>query len=119
MSQQLSKEEIAQRKKDVRANAELQWRLSQPMATFVLGLLALSLCKINPRKGQFSHIIPAVMLYIIYMNTLLTLRAWVGQGTITSLYGFHAMVLLLIVLFNLVQHRKGRLFKQPPREIMP
>ena len=107
-----TKELVAQRKNDRVANAELQWRLSQPMTTFVLGLLAINLCKINPRKGQFSHIIPAVMIYIIYMNALLTLRVWVAEGTIASLYWFHPTVLLLIALFNIARYPKRQLFKK-------
>jgi lipopolysaccharide export system permease protein len=107
---------LAHNKKDLLAKAELQWRISQPIATFMLGLLALTLCKINPRQGQFNRIIPGILLYIIYMNGILTLRTWMSTHRITSLYWIHGIALLVVILINIQQSGLLRKFNQSQKD---
>ena len=44
--------------------AELHWRMAMPVSALVLSLLAFPLSRINPRRGKFSQLIPAILLYI-------------------------------------------------------
>ena len=67
--------------------AELQWRLSLPLSTIILGLLAVSLAKVNPRQGRFAKFLPATLLYITYFNLMLVTKRWVGTGTLSPYYG--------------------------------
>ena len=101
---------------DLLAKAELQWRISQPIACFILGLLALTLCKINPRQGQFNRIIPGILLYIIYMNAILTLRTWMSTHRISSLYWIHGVALLFVILINIQQFGLWRKLNQSHKD---
>lgn len=51
----------------------LQWRLVVPLSVLVLGLLALKLSKTGPREGRFAKVFIAIVLYVFYMQTLITL----------------------------------------------
>jgi lipopolysaccharide export system permease protein len=49
------------------AQATLQWRFSIPVLVFVIALLAVPLSRTEPRKGRYVKMIPAILLYIIYL----------------------------------------------------
>lgn len=49
------------------ANAALQWRLSLPVLVMIVSLLAVPLSRTEPRKGRYVKMIPAILLYIIYL----------------------------------------------------
>jgi lipopolysaccharide export system permease protein len=57
--------------------AELQWRLSMPLAAFVLMLMAVPFSRIRPRQGRYINLLPAMLIYIIYVNLLFVARNWV------------------------------------------
>jgi lipopolysaccharide export system permease protein len=99
--------------------AEWHWRLAVPVACLLLGLLALPLSYSSPRKGRYNKIGVAVLIYIIYLNTLGLGRAWLEKGVVSGLAGLwwvHAAVLLTIVMLVLKLERKG-IFA--PRAKMP
>ncbi|MGV6807144.1 MAG: LPS export ABC transporter permease LptF, partial [bacterium] len=50
--------------------AELQWRLSIPVLVFVVSLLAVPLSRSNPRQGRYAKMLPAILLYLIYLVSL-------------------------------------------------
>ena len=71
---------------------ELQWRLSLPLSTIVLGILAVSLAKVSPRQGRFAKFLPAILLYIAYFNLMLVTKRWVLAGTLSpycGIWGVH------------------------------
>lgn len=49
------------------ASAALQWRFSLPVLVMVVALLAVPLSRTQPRKGRYVKMIPAILLYIIYL----------------------------------------------------
>lgn len=78
--------------------AELQWRVSMPLSVILLTLLALPLCKVNPRQGKFAQFLPAVLIYIFYANMMFVGRSWVQSGTISpyiGLWWLHGLLLML------------------------
>lgn len=80
--------------------AELQWRMSIAISTLLLGLLALPLSTIRPRQGRYLIFLPAVLIYILYINLLFIARRWLEQGEVTSSIGLwwvHALMLLLML----------------------
>jgi lipopolysaccharide export system permease protein len=89
--------------------AELQWRFSIAMVTFLLALLAVPLSTVRPREGRYLVLIPAVLIYIVYINLLLLARRWVEQGSLTigiGIWWVHGLVLCLVVgavMWNLKQ----------------
>jgi len=86
--------------------AELQWRLSIPISVLLLALLAVPLSHLRPRQGKYSALLPAVLLYIVYINLLFVARDWVEAKLISPYLGMwwvHAIVLLLLALFIKMQ----------------
>ena len=58
------------------ALAELHWRLSTPIAAFILSLLALQLARTTPRSARYGRLLIALLTYVIYVNLLAIARAW-------------------------------------------
>ena len=67
--------------------AELFWRLSIPIASIVLTLLAVPLAYVNPRIGTSFNIIAAVFLYMLYSNCLNIVQSFIAQGKLGFLPG--------------------------------
>jgi len=66
--------------------AEYQWRMSTPISTVLLALLAVPLGRSRPRQGRFARLTLAVVIYAVYFNVLGISRTWVEQGTATSMW---------------------------------
>jgi lipopolysaccharide export system permease protein len=83
------------------AAAELQWRVSMPLAVIVLSFLAIPLCRVGPRKGRYANFIIAMLIYIVYINLLVVSRNWLEQKVITRAVGLwwvHAAFFMLGLL---------------------
>ncbi len=81
--------------------SELQWRLSAPISILLLALLAIPLSRVNPRQGKYIHILPAIVIYIMYLNLLLVGRNWIENGEISYRWGLwwiHGLLLVAIAL---------------------
>lgn len=91
--------------------AEFQWRFSVALSAIVLALLAVPLSAVRPRKGRYLALLPAVVLYIIYINLLFIARHWVDIGKVSIMIGMwwvHLMMLVVcasLVLFRLKRWR--------------
>ena len=49
------------------ARATLHWRFSLPVLVLVVALLAVPLSRTQPRRGRYVKMIPAILLYIVYL----------------------------------------------------
>ncbi len=83
--------------------AEYQWRLSMPLTTVILGLLAVPLSRSRPRQGRFARLFVAILMFALYYNLLSVARTWVDQAKVEALPGIwwaHAVpaVILLVLL---------------------
>lgn len=81
--------------------AELQWRIALPLSVLILALLAISLSKVDARQGRYAQLLPAFLLYILYVDLLFVSRAWLEKGQISSgigLWWVHALMLLITML---------------------
>ncbi len=81
--------------------AELHWRLAAPIAAFVLTLLALPLSRSPPRAARYGGLLIALLGYLVYLNTLLLGRSWLGEESLPTALGLwwvHAPVLLIASL---------------------
>ncbi|MEZ5529703.1 MAG: LPS export ABC transporter permease LptF [Porticoccaceae bacterium] len=81
--------------------AAVQWRLSVPVLVLVISLIAIPLSKTDPRQGRFARIVPAVLLYIIYLVTLNGARGMAEDGKVSAivgLWGVHLMFCAIAVL---------------------
>ncbi len=92
--------------------AELQWRLSRPLATILLALIAVTFIRIAPRqdKTDKTYII-AALVFAAYYNLAGLAKTWVEQGTIGSMPGVWwlelLMILALMVYAGLTQSKRS------------
>ena len=67
--------------------AELQWRLSTPLATILLALLGVPLSRTAPRSGRYAKVGTAILIYAVYYNTSAMAKNWVEQGVVGTMPG--------------------------------
>ena len=95
--------------------AERQWRLSVPVATVLLALLAVPLARSRPREGRYGRIAIGLLVFIIYFNLLSAAKAWVEEGTVAPLPGIWwahgGMLLLTLMLIGLQNGWHRRVFR--------
>jgi len=94
------------------ANAELQWRLSQPITVLILSFFGIFLGKTSPRGGKGLNLLIGVIVFMLYYNGLLIAKKAIELGQINLLTGFlgvHLLVLMLLIL--LYQFRKWKIVK--------
>ena len=92
------------------ANAELQWRLSQPISILLLSIMGVFLGKASPRKGKGINLLIGVLIFMLYNNGLLVAKSAIERGQldpIIGLWGIHLLVLILLIL--LYQFRQRRI----------
>ncbi|MPQ68850.1 MULTISPECIES: LPS export ABC transporter permease LptF [Pseudomonas] len=72
---------------DLKAVAELQWRLSLPLLVFIVTLMAVPLSRVNPRQGRFLKLLPAILLYMAYLTMLISARGALEKGNLSPVLG--------------------------------
>lgn len=77
--------------------AQLHWRMSLPLLSLIVALLAVPLSKTNPRQGRFAKLIPAIVLYLLYLALLTSTRNYLedGEGEVALLWLVHALFFAL------------------------
>lgn len=100
------------------ANAALQWRLSLPILVLILGFMAVPLSRTEPRKGRYGKMLPAILLYIIYLVVANAARGLIEEGKapfpafLWFIHGCSFVVsLLLFAGKNLIEKPKQWLIK--------
>jgi len=94
------------RSRSIEHIAEVQWRVSVPLATVILAILAVPLSRTQPRAGRYGRIAIGMLAFIIYLNMLSAARAWIEQGAVSPLVGLwwvHGIMLSFAVLLLAVQ----------------
>lgn len=90
--------------------AELQWRLSVPIAAILLVLLAFPLSVMDPRQGRFAKLGLAIVIYLIYANLLILAETWVANGKLPAapgLFVVHFALAAVIAVLFIRQRRAG------------
>lgn len=88
----------------LRHQVELQWRLTVPIATLIIALLALPLSQTTPRSGRYANLGWAILLYLVYSNLLSLGKNWILKERIPVWIGtWWAHILALILLFILLK----------------
>ena len=89
---------------DSQSSAEIQWRVSIPLAAMMLAILAVPLSHASPREGRYSKIVLAILLYIPYANLLVLARKWLSAGVVPpwlGLWWVHAVFFIVVVFFTI------------------
>ncbi|MCP4300712.1 MAG: LPS export ABC transporter permease LptF [Gammaproteobacteria bacterium] len=87
--------------------AETQWRISIPLSTILLAILAVPLSRTSPRAGRYGRLAIGLLVFIIYLNVLSAAKAWIEQATISpslGLWWVHGSVLLFTLGLLAIQN---------------
>ena len=93
----------------VKANAEIQWRISQPISVLILSIFGVFLGKSSPRTGKGVNIIFGIVIFMLYNNALLVAKSAIEGGQLSPLigmWGIHLLLLLILIIFY--QFRQGK-----------
>ena len=107
-SESLNTEELWQNYNNPKHAAEFQWRFSIAISTFILALFAVPMCAVRPRQGRFLILIPAIVIYIIYINLLFMARHWIETGVMPIALGMwwlHVLMLSILIIFIKISSR--------------
>lgn len=75
--------------------AELHWRMSAPVSTMLLGLLAVPLARTRPRQGRYGRLAIGIVIYLVYANLLGAAQVWIQQGQLPPAVGLWPVHVLL------------------------
>ena len=86
--------------------SEWQWRLSAPLSTVLLALLAVPLSRAAPRQGKYAKIVTSIVAYALYYNLTAVAKAWVHTRVVGRFPGIWWVPTLLagVVLTLLWRH---------------
>lgn len=82
--------------------AELQKRISIPLGTLILSLLAVPLARIAPRGGIYGNFLTALLIYIAYENLLRVSQVWIIQELVPPWIGIWWVYLLMLMVIMLL-----------------
>ncbi|MDN5871787.1 MAG: LPS export ABC transporter permease LptF [Nitrococcus sp.] len=95
--------------------AELQWRLSRPLTTLLLALFGVPLSRTPPRRGRFSKILLAALVFaVIYIASGLA-RTWVEHGVVGALPGIWWVSGVMLLALAILVGRDMRNWRPPSR----
>lgn len=88
--------------------AELQWRISVSFSVLLLALLAVPLSQVRPRQSRYVRLLPAILIYVAYVNLLFFARNWMEQGILPASVGmWWVNAGILTLAFVLMAYRSG------------
>jgi len=90
--------------------AELQWRISRPLATILLALIAMTFIRIAPRQDKTDRTyLVAALVFAAYYNLAGLAKNWVEQGTIGTVPGVWWLELIMLstlIVYAVLARRK-------------
>jgi lipopolysaccharide export system permease protein len=92
---------------NLKDSAELQWRLTLPLATIIVAIMALPLSYTSPRSGRYSKLAVALVIYLIYSNLLGVGKTWIVQEKVPVWIGTWWVHILGIILTLFLLQRQG------------
>ena len=84
------------------ANAEIQWRLSQPISILILSFIGVLLAKTSPRTGKGINLLFGIIIFMLYNNGLLVAKNSIESGQLNpfvGLWSIHILFILFIIIF--------------------
>jgi lipopolysaccharide export system permease protein len=88
---------------------EILWRIGLPLMVFVFAIIAIPLSYMDPRRGRYTALIMAVLLYFTYSNLLKLMQAWVSTGKIPFSIGWWLLhVVIALIGLTLIIYRQNR-----------
>ena len=92
-----------------RDKAELQWRITIPLATIIVAFMALPLSQTDPRSGRYAKLAVALILYLVYSNLLGVGKTWIVQEKVPVWVGTWWVHIIAIMVTIFLLKRSGYL----------
>ena len=91
------------------ANAEVQWRFSQPISLLILSILGVFLGKTSPRTSKGINLLIGIVIFMFYNHGLLVAKTSIEGGELNPLIGLWSVhFLLIIILIFFYNFREGK-----------
>jgi lipopolysaccharide export system permease protein len=88
---------------------EILWRIGLPLMVFVFAIVAIPLSYMDPRRGRYTALVMAVLLYFTYSNLLKLMQAWVSTGKLSFSIGWWLLhVAIALMGLSLIIYRQNR-----------
>ena len=91
------------------ANAEVQWRFSQPISVLILSILGVYLGRSSPRNGKGINILIGLVFFMLYNNGLLIAKTSIENNELNpfiGLWSIHILLAIFLIIFS--QFREGK-----------
>ena len=94
--------------------AEYQWRLSSPVATLLLAMIAVPLSRSAPRQSNHKNFFVAILVYVGFFNLVTMATNWVKNGEVGAapgiwwVYGVGFLVFVLLLAWPAISMRKRK-----------
>lgn len=82
----------------LKAKAELQYRLSFPLAIFAFTLVSVPLARSLPRQGVYGRLSIAIVIYFVFVNLQRVAENWMADGVTPSWLGMWWLPLTIMLI---------------------
>lgn len=97
--------------------AELQWRLSTPVSTLLLGFLGVLMSRTARGRSRYTKALAAIVIYAVYYNLNALAKTWVQTGVVGTFPGIWWVQMLLGVLLLWAIVRPRQVFLQRTTQV--
>jgi lipopolysaccharide export system permease protein len=91
--------------------AELQWRFSTSLSTILLALLGIPLSRTTQRKGKYSKVVVAMLIYAAYYGLSTIAKIFVVQESLPTMPGIWWVQILLAGLLLILLIDQSQQFR--------
>lgn len=93
----------------------LYWRFSIVLLVPIVTLIAVAVCKVNPRQGRYVHLLPAMLLYVVYLGLLIVAKKKVAESGLSPVLAMGSIhVVFLIIGIGLLKRESIVMLTQRP-----
>jgi lipopolysaccharide export system permease protein len=97
--------------------AEYQWRLSTPLATVLLAMLAVPISRARPRQGRVVRLLVSILAFAVFYSLMSLAKNLVQEGMVGRVPGLWwplvLLALVLLVLLGWPRLRHGWRLRRP------
>jgi lipopolysaccharide export system permease protein len=97
--------------------AELDWRISLPVSTLVIVMMALPLSQTRPRGGRYSKLALGILIYLVYSNLLGVGKAWISKGIVPYWIGTSWVHVLGVLTLYILLRQSGLVMKKSRSDV--
>lgn len=76
----------------------LYWRISLVILIPIVTLIAVAMCQVNPRQGRYLHLLPAMLLYVLYLGLLIVAKKEAADSEVPPILMFSSVHGFFLVL---------------------